>query len=228
MFVAGAIAVGALATTMVAALEPGLVSIDSPAGGGSGSLAPAQRLRPPGCQRVVILGDSLTVGTARYHDLELAKASLVGVVDARKGRRISASAGEALSGVLSAQRVRRDWGEADCWVIALGTNDYYVGGSRSVAVATGLIHEQLDAITPGARVWWVNVLDRSSSAALTGSRTFNRALDERAAIDGSFRVVDWYSLFLANPGWSGDGIHVGTSGSIARAALVAAALAKSP
>lgn len=222
---AGVIALGSLAATDAAASEPaGPTSINSPAGAGGASLAPARRLRLPGCQRVVILGDSLTVGAAPFHRLQLSNASMVGIVDGRSGRRISATAGEAFSGVLAAQRIRRDWGDADCWVIALGTNDHYVGGSRSVAVATGLVEQQLGAITPGARVWWVNVRDTSSTAALVGSRTFNRALAERAAIDGRFQVVDWYTAFLANPGWSSDGIHVGTAGSIERAALVARAL----
>ncbi len=225
---AGTIALGAVVATAVAASEVQLTSIDSPAGASGGSLAPAERLKLPGCQRVVILGDSLTVGAATYHRLRLNDASLVGIVDGRNGRRISATAGEALSGVLTAQRIRRDWGNADCWVVALGTNDYYVGGSRSVAVATGLIDQQLDAITPGARVWWVNVRDTSSTAALDGSRTFNRALVERAAVDDRFQVIDWYALFLANPGWSRDGIHVSTTGSIARAALVDRALMSAP
>lgn len=225
---AGVLALGSLAATSAAASESELASIDSPAGAGGGSLAPARRLRLPGCQRVVILGDSLTVGAAPYHRLQLGNASMVGIVDGRNGRRISATAGEAFSGVLAAQRIRRDWGDADCWVIALGTNDHYVGGSRSVAVATGLVEQQLGAITPGARVWWVNVRDTSSTGALVGSRTFNQALVERAAIDSRFEVVDWFTAFLANPGWSGDGIHVGTAGSIERAALVARALAGAP
>ena len=152
----------------------------------------------------------------------------MGIVDGRNGRRISATAGEALSGVLSAQRIRRDWGDADCWVVALGTNDYYVGGSRTVAVATDLIEQQLGAITPNARVWWVNVRDTSSAEALAGSQRFNQALADRTTIDDRFEVVDWYTLFRANPGWSGDGIHVGTTGSVARAALVARALAGTP
>jgi hypothetical protein len=143
-------------------------------------------------------------------------------------RRISPTTNADLSGVLTAQRIRVDWGEADCWVIGLGTNDYYVGGSRTVAVAAGLIEQQLGAITPGARVWWVNVYDSSTPGALVGSRTFNRALDERAAIDNRFEVVDWYTLLLANPTWSTDGVHVGTTGSIRRADLVAQALAETP
>ena len=228
MLAAGAIALGALAVTSVAVAQSDSPAIDSPAGAAGASLAPAERLRLPGCMRVVILGDSLTVGAAKYHRLQLENASLVGTVDGRIGRRVAKTSDPTMSGVLSAARIRRDWGDADCWVVALGTNDYYVGWSDTVAEVTRLIEQQLGAITPDARVWWVNVRDASSTAALAGSQRFNQALVDRAAVDDRFQVVDWYSLFRANAGWSGDGIHVGTAGSIARAALVARALDGTP
>jgi hypothetical protein len=224
------VALGVLlaAALITATVEPGvpvawsgtLPSVDTPA---SGSFAPALRLRFWRCERIVIVGDSLTVAADPYHRSELDGAGLLGLVDGRNGRRIPATTDPANSGVLTAELIRQEWGEADCWVIGLGTNDVNVN-AISVTSSAALIEQQVAVLTPSARVWWINVANRATETSTARSDMFNQALAERAAGDRSFRVIDWATLFDANPAWSSDGVHVGTTGSRARASLVAAAL----
>jgi hypothetical protein len=181
---------------------------------------------------VAIVGDSLTAAAAGFHRTELARAEMVGVVDGRNSRRIT---GDPLtSGVPTALKIRQEFGEADCWVIGLGTNDIYADAT-SVAASTRLIEQMLDVLSPYARVWWVNVGLRPigdpppdplpDPVIVARAQWFNQALAQRAAWDGNFRVVDWAALSAANPTWWLDHVHVDRDGSRARAAQVAAAIA---
>jgi lysophospholipase L1-like esterase len=191
----------------------------------SGSLQPAVRLGRRVCQRVVIIGDSLTVGAEPHHRAQLVAAGIPGIVDGNTSRRIPAMSTPQLSGVLTAERIRREWGDADCWVIALGNNDIASVASMSSSTAATLVAQLVAAVSPGARVWWVNVRDVRTAELIAKAATFNGVLDARAASDAAFEVVDWASLVAANPAWSTDGIHVTATGYRARAALVAAAIA---
>lgn len=199
------------------------VAIVGPA---SGPLRPAVRLGRA-CQRVVIVGDSLTIGAAPHHRSELAAAGIPGIVDGLESRRVRVptATDPALSGILTAELIRRETGEADCWVIGLGTNDISAVSSIDTASAAALVAQQVAAVSPGSRVWWINLSNNRTAESIARARAFNQALDARAATDRSFEVVDWASLVAANPGWSTDGVHVGTTGYRARAALVAAAMA---
>jgi len=182
---------------------------------------------PASCRRVAVLGDSLMDNARWYLQEELRSAGFDGVVEAHHSRRIPDTVRPPYSGVAAARALRASRGEFDCWVVALGSNDLlYQAGEP--AVGSALIGQQLVALTPGARVWWVNLNYRRDpsvgfdfAAATVG---FNAALAKRASSDPRLTVIDWYALSVANPGWFFDPVHVGTVGSRERARQAIGAL----
>jgi lysophospholipase L1-like esterase len=216
--VAGGVAGGVVAGVVESTSGP--TTVVSPA---TGPYETAERLGPPGCRQVVIIGDSLTIGAEPHHRAEMTAAGQEGVVDGRVSRRVGVTSDPTLSGILTAQRLREDWNDADCWVIGLGNNDIYVNAT-DVARSAAIIDQQVAAIPERARIWWINISDTRTPTSVARAAAFNQALADRASRDPGFEVVDWASLLAANPGWSTDGVHVVTTGYRARAALVADAL----
>ncbi len=182
---------------------------------------------PLGCRRVVVIGDSLMDNSRPWLVSRLADAGFDALVDAQPSRRIPAIVRVPYSGVRAAEAVRADFGEAECWVIALGSNDLPYGG-LDAAVIGSWFDEMLDAVSPGARVWWVNLAyhrdPRWSFDFPRASSLFNTVLAERAAGDPNLEVIDWHTLAEANLHWFFDPVHVDRTGSIARAELTVAAL----
>lgn len=174
-----------------------------------------------------MVGDSLTDNSEPWLVSGLSAAGFTALVDAQPSRRIPAAASPPYSGVRAALAMRAAWGDAECWVIALGSNDL-IRGADDPATATALIEEMLAAVTPGARVWWMNVDyhpdSRTSFDFAAATATFNRTLSERASWDPLFHIIDWYSLAVAHPEWFFDPVHVDRVGSIARAEQTVAAL----
>ena len=190
--------------------------------GGTGARATAQAVRINElCSRVWMIGDSLTVGSAAALRTGLGGLGLDAyVVDGFRNRRISATSN---SGVLAARSIRATKGEANCWVIALGTNDI-TSSATTTTLSRAAVSAMLAEVTPQARVWWVNADVRSLDQA---TRTFNAVLNERAAADLRFRVIDWYTLAESHPEWFVDGVHVNTAGYTARAAQTIDAIRRS-
>ena len=186
---------------------------------------------PPGCERVVVIGDSLMDNSAPWLRSELAVAGYDYHVDAQPSRRIPERVRAPYSGVRAASAVRATFGEADCWMVALGSNDLVYGGG-AVADANGMVDEMLAAVTPGASVWWVNVNyhrdPRTSFDFVRATDTFNRVVDDRAASDPNLQVIDWYTLSEANLDWFFDPVHVDRTGSIVRAEFTVSALPPAP
>lgn len=182
---------------------------------------------PPGCHRVIVIGDSLMDNARPWLVADLQDAGLIGLVDAHHTRRIPSTVPEPYSGVTAARSARLTWGEADCWVIALGSNDLIYGAGEPAA-ADALIQEMLAALTPGALVFWVN-LDYHHDPAVAfnfpkATAAFNLQLDQRAAVDPDLEVIDWYSYAEAHLNWFFDPVHVDRAGSIARARFTVDAL----
>ncbi len=182
---------------------------------------------PPHCSRVVVVGDSLTEASAGRLRQALASAGYTFIVDGQRSRRIPGSVRDPYSGVSAALRLRASWGEADCWVIGLGSNDLEAGAGDP-ALARTWIDEQLRAVTPGARVWWINVAYRREAGNRfdfpAATATFNAVLDSRALADPLVEVIDWHSVMSANPSWFVDDVHVGGGVYDARTQLTLVAL----
>lgn len=228
------------AAVAVAVLGAGLLAFAVSASGtspisGADAGVPAERLgdaqRIDGlatarCERVAVIGDSLTDNARPFLIARLQGAGYTQHVDAQPSREIGLRRPAPYSGVLAVRDVRATWGDADCWVIALGSNDLlWGGGERSTAAA--LIDGLLAELTPGARVWWMNVdFHRDPRYAIDyPARTlvFNAAVADAAAA-GRVELIDWYALAEANLHWFFDPVHVNRAGSIARADLTVAAL----
>lgn len=230
MLLVGVLAAGA---SVGAAAAASLTRIDRPAA----ATAEAQRgdpfhagpTLPPAapCHRVVVIGDSLMDNSRPWLVGGLQQAGYVFTVDARPSRKIPSTVRRPYSGVLAAADVRANWGDADCWVVALGSNDLAYGGGVPTS-AGAMIDEMLAAVTPGAQVWWVNVDyhrdPRTSFDFVRATAVFNAQLDARAD-EGRLRVIDWQSYAEANLHWFFDPVHVDRPGSIARANQTVAALA---
>lgn len=182
---------------------------------------------PVGCRRVIVVGDSLTDNSRPWLVDGLRNAGFTAHVDAHPSRRIPSFVGAPYSGVRAAWDARATFGEADCWVVALGSNDLIYGRHDEVTI-NAWIDEMLAAVSPGALVWWVNVDyhhdPRTSFDFVRATAMFNRELGERAAVRAGLAVIDWHSLAEANLQWFFDPVHVDRTGSIARAHLVVAAL----
>jgi hypothetical protein len=185
---------------------------------------------PPGCHRVIVIGDSLMDNSRPWLVSGLRNAGFDAVVDAQPSRRIPSSVRAPYSGVKAALWVRASFGEAECWVVALGSNDLPYGG-RDEAVVTQWIDEMLSAVTPGAHVWWVNVDYHNDPKwnvdFVAATRVFNATVTARAETSPLLDVIDWYSLAEAHRQWFFDPVHVDRTGSIARAELTVAALPSS-
>ena len=183
---------------------------------------------PPSCQRVAVIGDSLMDNARWYLARSLDQAGYTNIIDAQPSRRIPETVRAPYSGVTAARQVRSTWGEADCWVVALGSNDLIFDGGDPI-VAASMIDSMLAVVTPNSRVWWVNVdYHRDPRIAFDfvgASLRFNAALDARAATDANLTVIDWYSLAEAHLDWFFDPVHVNDTGSRARAEQVVEALA---
>ena len=220
--------VGAGATVAAASNLTGAAVVSEPAVRGEAFQATATLPPPPGCDRVVVIGDSLTDNSAPWIRSELRAAGYEFALDAQPSRRIPEAVRAPYSGVRAARAVRAAFGEAGCWMIALGSNDLIYGAGR-VPDASRMIDEMLSAITPGASVWWVNVnyhRDPRTSFDFAGATaTFNSVLADRAGSDPDLHVIDWYSLSEANPSWFFDPVHVDRAASIVRAEFTVAALA---
>ena len=221
------LAISAVGATLSAGIS-GSATVSEPADRGESFQATDTLPPPPGCERVVVIGDSLTDNSAPWIRAELRAAGYDFAVDAQPSRRIPERVRAPFSGVKAAHSVRAAFGEAECWMVALGSNDLVYGGGVR-AEANRMIDEMLAAVTPGASVWWVNVNyhrdPRSGFDFVAATATFNRVVADRAAADPDLHVVDWYSLSEANLDWFFDPVHVDRAASIVRAEFTVAALA---
>lgn len=156
--------------------------------------------------RVVVVGDSLMVGTgtnlaklAERHGFDLETSAV-------PGRQIP----ESLDAV-------RDLAPgADVLVVGLGTNDANqpdVDGTE----AARRIDDLLAAAPPDVPLLWVNVYLPPGTAAGEAAEVFNEALDEAAAGDRRVQVLDWNAYVMAHPDvMAPDGVHQTVDGYVER------------
>jgi hypothetical protein len=173
-------------------------------GGGSGSSTASTYLPLSG--RIVVVGDSLMVGT----QTNLAKLA------ARHGFTLETSAvpGREVPGSLD-DLARLSPG-ADVVVIGLGTNDASRLGPDAEAAAER-VALVLDAVPGDTPIRWIDVYREPGTPAGDAAAAFNEALAEAAAADPRLEVLDWAAYVEANPQvMAPDGIHLTEVGYVER------------
>jgi hypothetical protein len=156
---------------------------------------------PPGRNSVMVVGDSVFMGTAR--EIPLHMSHWLVTYDAVGNRRLA----QAVD--LFEQR-RHEIGEAV--VIGLGNN--YIPGERG-SYATQ-IDEVMGVLWFVPRVVWVTVAE-----ANPGRDEINVAIRDAADRWPNMRVADWAPVVAANPSFASDGLHLTVDGRRALARLVA-------
>lgn len=165
----------------------------------------------------VIVGDSLTGGNATYIENSLRSNGLSNVrVEGLSGRRIAVSFQSRRyvdSGIARIRSLQERGIRPKLWVIELGTNDLWsierCGCPDPVAFAGALIDRLRAQIGPATPTAWVTVMNRENYDV---TNTFNEALRRRAAVDPYFRIIDWATLSMMQPGWFSDGVHQNMAG----------------
>ena len=156
--------------------------------------------------RVVVVGDSLTVGAeenlrrlAELHGFTLELSAAI-------GRQIPAGVDELR---------RLDAPSAELVVVALGTNDAAQPGFDR-ALADERIDQAL-AATGGAPVAWVNVYRDPGTAAGDAAQVFNQALLEAESRHATLSALDWAWFVRAHPEvMADDRVHHTWEGYVAR------------
>ena len=159
---------------------------------------------PPGRNSVMVIGDSVFIGTAAA--IPAALPDWVVTYDAEGNRRLA----QAIDLI-----VERKDEVGGAVVIHLGNN--YIpgeGGEFSTQIDTMMLH-----LWFVPQVVWVTVPEVN-----TGRAEMNE--DIRAAADRwpNMVVVDWAPVIAANPDWSWDGLHLTPAGRAAMADALADAL----
>lgn len=156
---------------------------------------------PPGRNSVMVIGDSVLLGTART--IPLSMSHWVVTYDAVGSRRLA----QAIDHIAAR---RHEIGEAV--VIHLGNN--YIEGERGGYA--NQIEEVMGLLWFVPRVVWVTVAEVN-----VGRDQINAAIREAATRWPNMRVAEWAPMIAANPHWSGDGLHLNHEGRWAMAQLVA-------
>ena len=156
---------------------------------------------------VLVVGDSLEVGTGPYLRRELGRTPLT--IDARKSRPSAVGLGILSKELRPSHRVV---------VFDLGVND---GPSQTAALARTL--EAVRKVV-GDRCLIVATLSRPP---LNGVRIdgMNRVIADFVAKTPRGQLVDWHDATAGNPGvLAGDGVHATPAGYATRARLLAGAI----
>jgi hypothetical protein len=167
---------------------------------------------------IVVIGDSLTVGSATQTARALRTAGWGPIcIDGTTSRTVDFGSDAVPTGVDAARRIRASnpiWNNpAITWVVALGTNDSQFSGG-SMARADKYVTDQRAAI--GANpIWWMNV--RTSRP----DWQFQEGIFNQAITRSGISVIDWNGA-SAGKGWTtADEIHLTAAGYQARADLLA-------
>ncbi len=175
----------------------------------------------PELDSVVMVGDSITEGSAEVVQQTLAAAGFAQVVvDGDASRRIEVGTGAGggpVSGLRTIFALMGEGADPDVWVIELGTNDV---GQLATAEEYGALIDQVLALLPAdAAVVWVNTYRPSS---LDHTEMFNLVLAGRLQSRGNAVVADWFSV-ASDPEQTilqSDDLHPNDNGKLALAMLV--------
>lgn len=205
--VAGLVAAGVLAVPVVTA---------PPAGAAAPSRAVTCSATSSVDRRVLVVGDSLTVGADQIGGLSaklVANGFDVVGVDAKVGR----------STPTGLQRLRARRELPPYVVVALGTND--VAAQRSATRFARLVDDVVAVTGPDRTVVWVNVSLARTPSEQQRTAAYNRVLRNRARTTPGFVLVDWERVMRANARFvAQDRVHLTSRGYRQRADTLTAAL----
>jgi lysophospholipase L1-like esterase len=172
---------------------------------GAGGAAGAPAKRKPVGKRLLVVGDSLAVGTRPYlprylHGWRI-RSSVSISKHAPEGASELASRGHSLPPVV---------------VASLGTNDDpHATGSFEASV-----RKSLRATGKRGCIVWPNIVRPSVAGATYAG--YNNVLDRIAKRNPHLRVVDWVVIAAHHRSWFGDdGVHPNATGYTVRAAAIA-------
>jgi lysophospholipase L1-like esterase len=157
-------------------------------------------------QSVVVVGDSLTVGTEIYGTTLTQSLFNAGVtkvfVSAENGRTTS-------EGITELERLPIDDGAV---ILALGTNDV-AGGTPEIF--GGLIDQAVAIIPKTIDIFWLNLY----TDQWVSDDAYNAKINQKANIYSNLFVMDFETF--ASPNWlEGDGVHLSPEGYIERTEFI--------
>lgn len=166
-----------------------------------------------------IIGDSLLFGLdTALRDAFTALGLPAPRLDARGNRGIARKIDpDPRTGLEAVDWLRSVYGDADCWVIGLGTNDVgYTTAPRYPALIERIVGRIGEATH---HIWFVDVAGR---APRQDHETWNAALVEVVEGRPRLHIVPWARAAAQHPEWFGvDGLHLTRAGAFGRARLIA-------
>jgi lysophospholipase L1-like esterase len=156
-------------------------------------------------KRVLVVGDSLAVGTRPY------LSRYLGGWRVRSSVSISKHAPEGAS-----ELARRHRGLPPVVVASLGTND----DPHAVSSFEASVRKSLRAVGKHGCIVWPNIVRPAVGGATYAG--YNHVLDHIAGRNQHLRIVDWVSIAAHHRSWFGsDGVHPNATGYAVRAAAIA-------
>lgn len=193
------------------------IGLGSDTGSGSDSAVDAA-----GVQRVVMVGDSITVGSTPYLDEYFTAAGLPITIGAQEGKRINVStssnpSGTRVAGELATSAASDGSTSDELWVVALGTND--IGQYGEQADVEAEIRELLTTVPADAPLVWINTWFRDRPEF---TEQVNAAIRTVMAERGNATIGDWASVAPTDGILRSDGVHPNDDGAKVFAELVLA------
>lgn len=159
---------------------------------------------------VVMIGDSITKGSASSLAERYDTLGLEHVISAENGKRMAVSSQGNPSGSSVARFVAGDDDDHsdEVWVVALGTNDVgQYAGPEQIAAA---VNDVLAAVPDDAALVWVDTYFRDR---LDLAEQLNAIIRDRVGRRGNSVIVPWTSFAVADGVLGRDGVHPTTDGA---------------
>jgi lysophospholipase L1-like esterase len=190
---------------------------------------------PTSCRSIAHIGDSISVGMEsenflpRKADRLEAQYERIGARDVHleiSGARSAVERHDGRPNAVEAAEELRDEGFHGCWVIAIGTNDAANVAAGSSYGASERIDRVMEIVGDDP-VLWVDAKTTTDKGfyADENMRLFNQALAKAHARHPTLEVFHWSDV-VRSSWFDSDGIHYTSTGYAQRAALIAAAVAK--
>ncbi|MEL6892340.1 MAG: GDSL-type esterase/lipase family protein [Actinomycetota bacterium] len=170
-----------------------------------------------GIERVVMIGDSITVGATPYLLDGFEAIGLPVEIGAKQGKRIDVNSNGNPGGTQIAQEFADGVGAGDdvLWVVALGTND--IGQYDDQADVETEIRELLAFVPDDAPLVWINTWFRDRPEATV---MVNGAIESVLRGRGGATIADWATVAPGDGVLRDDGVHPNDDGAQLFADLV--------